>query len=418
MDNSADWERPATVFLSYRRKDADDVKALQSELQVRGVRAWRDMTHLSIGSLTRDEIIRAITEECDAFLLYVTPESLVSDFIWNVEVPAVLHCWEQEHAFAIVPVLHGVSLNELRQCCASHGLADLTAFNAITFPVFDDGRDESVHIPLREIAQRILHAVLHLQLRRVRAERRTYEPSLCLHTSQYMSPIDHLDLDLNWTEFFIDGRSERWPSQQEWQDTLLPALYDVKDTLSALPHSRILRIAVHAPLPVAFALGFVLPRTARFTLVLENERWTWRSDEPLSGAGEPLTTRLFELNDGDRQVAVVELSISRPVTPAVNAQLPSLSIAPGYRLQLDIKGGAGLDSVRDGAHALAIAHQLGRELRSLCDLRGVRQLHLFFSAPVELAALMGHHLNATGTLHVYQYVRSQSRYIPGCVLHQ
>ncbi|GAC1563570.1 MAG: hypothetical protein NVS2B2_29410 [Ktedonobacteraceae bacterium] len=416
MDSPTGLKHQTTIFLSYRRKDADEVSRLQSQLHVRGVQAWRDVTHLPIGSVTKDEIIRTLTEECDVFLLYVTPECLDSDFIWRVEVPAALHCYEYDHSFGIIPVLRGVSINQLRQCCARHGVQDLTEFNA-TFPTGVDAKwDESVDVPPKEIAQRILQAVLHQRLHRVNTGHRTYEPSLCLHTFHYVPPIDNLDLDLNWSDFFKDGTNERWPSEQEWQDTLLPALYDVKNTLSTLPHSRILHIAVHAFLPVAFALGFVLPQNARFTLVLEHKLGKWRSDEPSLSESEPLTTRMFEMENGDRHVAVVELSISRWVTSIVDAQLPSLGITPSYRLQLEIKGGPGIDSVKDGAHASAIARQFGRELRVLYDRRGVRQIHLFFAAPVELATLLGHHLNATGTLHVYQHVRNSGFYVLGCVL--
>jgi len=417
MESPTDLKRQTTIFLSYRRKDADEVSRLQSQLHVRGLQAWRDATHLPVGSVTKDEIIRTLAEECDVFLLYVTPESLNSDFIWDVEVPAALHCWEHDHSFGIVPVLRGVSIHQLRQCCVRHGVQDLTAFNAIPFPIGVDGTlDESVDVPLRKIAQRVLHAVLHQRIQRVNTGHRTYEPSLCLHTFHYVSPIDDLDLDVNWTEFFNDGTSERWPSEQEWQDTLLPALYDVKKTLSTLPHSGMLHIAVHAFLPVAFALGFVLSQNARFTLVLEHRQGQWHSDEPPLSENEPLTTRLFEMEDGDRHVAVVELSISRWVTAIVDAQLPSLGITPGYRLQLEIKGGPGTDSVKNGTHASAIARQFGRELRTLYDRRGVRQIHLFFAAPVELATLLGHHLNATGTLSVYQHVKDSGLYILGCVL--
>ena len=417
MDNPTELKRQTTVFLSYRRKDADEVSRLQSQLHVRGVQAWRDVTHLPVGSVTKDEINRTLTEECDGFLLYVTPECLDSDFIWRVEVPAALQCWEQDHSFGIVPVLRGVSIHQLRQCCIRYSLQDLTEFNAIPFPTGVDGTwDESVHIRLREIAQRVLHAVLQQRIQRVNAGSHTYEPSLCLHTFHYGAPTDDLDLDLNWTEFFNDGAKTRWPPQQEWQDTLLPALYDVKDTLSVLPHSRSIHTEVHASLPVAFALGFVLSQNARFTLVLKHKQGQWRSDELASRENEPLTTRLFEMEDGDKRIAVVELSVSRRITASVDAQLASLGVIPGYHLQLEVKGNPDTDAVRDGAHASAIARQFGRELRRLYDVRNVRHVHLFFAAPVELATLLGHYLNATGTLYVYQFVNNSGLYVLGCAL--
>ena len=42
-------ERPATAFLSYAHEDAEEVKYLQQQLNVRGVRAWRDVTDIPLG---------------------------------------------------------------------------------------------------------------------------------------------------------------------------------------------------------------------------------------------------------------------------------------------------------------------------------------------------------------------------------
>ena len=55
-------ERPATAFLSYAREDAEEVKYLQQQLNVRGVRAWRDVTDLPLGGSNKDEITYAIEQ--------------------------------------------------------------------------------------------------------------------------------------------------------------------------------------------------------------------------------------------------------------------------------------------------------------------------------------------------------------------
>jgi len=421
MVDSNDWHHSATVFLSYRRVDADEVKALQSELHAIGVHAWRDVTHLDVGRTTRGELARVINEECDAFLLYVTPDCLTSTFIWEEEVPAAFERCQRDSNFGIIPVLRGVSFAQLRQCCAGYSVPDLAEFNGIQLDFSDKA---TLHANLRTIAQRVLQATLRQHLPRVPALSRIYQPSLCLHVSSYTSLIDHLDLDLNWAEFFTatdDGRGICWPGRDEWQGRLLPALYSVQSVLSALPHSRILHIDIHAPLPVGFALGFVFPLSARFTLILENGYRTWHSrvsDASSAGnlAEEPLHINTVDLHSGEANSAVIALSISRDVTAAVTAQLPALGIEARYHVQMDIKGGPASDAVRDEVHAVAIARQFAREVRNLYDRKQVTHLHLFFAAPVELAVLLGYHLNATGTVSVYQYVASESRYIPGCEL--
>src|SRR5437764_5318001 len=221
-------ERPATVFLSYRRQDMKEVASLQQQLKVRGMRAWRDVTDLALGSFTEQEIIRAIEQDADAFVLYLTPQSLSSRFIWNIEIPAALNRWERNHAFGIIPILQGISLGELQQFCADHGYPPLTNFNGTFVPKHDSVEAETtIKVALKEIAKRTLKATLDLRKQRIIANR-SYEPWICLRTFAYVPPTDNLDLDLDWTELFTDQS----PTPEEWQDIIFPALRDVDEARS------------------------------------------------------------------------------------------------------------------------------------------------------------------------------------------
>src|SRR5258708_29873925 len=117
MSDIAPKDRPATVFLSYRRKDTEEVGMLQEQLYARGVRAQRDITDMLIGTYSKDEITRIIEQGCDAFLLYITPDCLESEFIWRIEVPAALKCRKSDPNYGIIPVLHNVSTAELTPSC-------------------------------------------------------------------------------------------------------------------------------------------------------------------------------------------------------------------------------------------------------------------------------------------------------------
>jgi hypothetical protein len=407
-------DHPATVFLSYRRKDTEEVGMLQQQLYARGVRAQRDITDMLIGTNSKEEITRIIEQECDAFLLYATPDCLESEFIWRTEVPSALKCRSSDPNYGIIPVLYDVSPPELSQTCRRYNTTDLAEFNAIVLPKSEDGQNEQIKSRIRGVATRVLKDTLNMRLRRASTDTRTYEPFLCLHTDDdYTPPEDHLDLDLNWRTFFKTGYDRRWPSEQEWQEILLPALNDVKSALIALPHSRTLHLNIHARLPVAFALGTVFSRTTRFNLVVEGGQFPYRTDETLTDNEEPLDHKVSKIRGGDKHIAIVEVSISRPVTIATSENLSTLGISPGYRAQLEVKGGARIDSVKNSAHALAMARQFGQEIRNLYD-KGVRQFHLFISTSAPLAVLLGHQMNAVGTLIVYQYVDSQ--YTPGCTL--
>ena len=406
-------ERPATAFLSYAHEDADEVKYLQQHLKVRGVRAWRDVTDLPLGSSNEDEITYAIKEECEAFVIYITPQFLKSDFIWKVEVPVALERREHDHVFNIVPVLRGVTFDELEQRCAARGLRSLTEFNAVRLPERDSD-EEKFNRQLRLIARRILEATLDLRLRRVGADRnRKYEPNLCIQTHKYEPPTDSLDLDLDWTELFPS--KDQLPPEKEWDEILLPALDDVKQVLSTKIPGRRLHMFVQAHLPAAFALGFAFPANAHFTLLLEGRHGTW-STEGTASTAEPLHYLSFK-QSGDVHVAVVEIAIARDTAQAVTQNLPSLGISYKQRIRFDLPDGTDyISGVKDAAHALSMSHQVGREFRRLFDKEDVTKVHLFAAVPAALAVMIGHQINAMGAITLYHYLEKDQLYEPVCTL--
>jgi hypothetical protein len=404
-----DAERPATAFLSYARKDADEVERLQCELKLRGVRAWRDVTDLALGGYSAEEIARAIADESDALLLYLTPRCLASRFIWDIEVPTALRRREQDRDYGIVPIFRGVDTRELDRFCAGRGCPPLTDFNGAFIP--ERGVEESeatIGAALAAVARRALAATLRLRLRRVGADR-TYTPRLCLRTFPYTPAVDSLDLDLDWLPYFAD----RTPSADEWRRALLPALRDVKDALSAAGTGRTLHLIVQARLPVALALGAAFPASAHFTLVVEGRHGAW-STAATDAAGQPLRRASYG-GDGDARVALVETAISRKTARAVTESLPSLNLSFGHHLQFTPPEGPGDEAVKDGVQALAMARQIGRELKRLRDEEGVRHVHLFAACPAALAVLLGHQFNAATAITVY-HTDAAGLYVPACTL--
>jgi hypothetical protein len=406
-------ERPATAFLSYAREDVAEVKYLQLQLKVRGVRAWRDVSDLPLGGSNEGEITQAIEQEADAFVLYVTPQSLASDFIWDVEIPAALGRWERDHAFNIVPLLRGVTFSELEQHCAGRGLRSLKTFNGVALPEkAADAADAEFNKQFRQIARRILEATLTLRLRRTGADRK-YEPCLYLRTYSYEPPTDSLDLDLDWTELFPS--KDELPAEKEWVEILLPALDDVKNALSARIPSRKLHLYVQAHLPAAFAIGFFFPASAHFTLLVEGRHGTWSTAGAASTA-TPLRYLPFK-DSGDPSVAVMEIAIARDTAQAVTQNLPALGISYKQRIRFDLAGGTDyISGVKDAADALAMSRQVGREFRRLFDKEGVTKVHVFAAVPAALAVMISHQINAMGAITLYHYLEKDRRYVAVCTL--
>ena len=63
-----------------------------------------------------------------------------------------------------------------------------------------------------------------------------------------------------------------------------------------------------------------------------------------------------------------------------------------------------------------MAQQIGKELRSLCDNKGISHLHLFAALPVEMAVMVGHQLNALCAVTLYHHRSSDKHYVPVCTL--
>lgn len=399
--------RPATVFLSYAREDSEAVKKLQLQLKLRGVRAWRDVTDLPAGVLTQDKIEHVIEHEVDAMALYVTPASLKSHYIWTVEVPAAMKRHQYDTYFRLVPILDGVSYKQMRKASADWW-HNLNVFNGIVLTADPLKLSEIEASELfGGIARDLLKSALTVRLRRVGADR-TYEPTLCLHNFHYTPPTDSLDLDLNWYELFPE--KIRVPTTEEWDQIALPALRDVKQVLSEQIHSHHLRIFIQSILPLALTFGFVFSQHARFSLSVETDQnGTWSSKDKASKAA-PLHNATSVHTNGDPEVAVLELAISRATERHTSNALATLNIRPGHHLHLKPAGGPTNESVKTSAQALAIARQVRQVCNDLCDRQGVGHIHLFIASSAPLAVLIGHLLGAHCPISIYEFSNVESIY--------
>lgn len=393
--------RPATVFLSYAREDIEAVRKLQLHLKLRGIRAWRDVTDMGAGVFTRSEIEHILEHEVDAMVLYITPASLKSPYIWTVEVPTAMRRHQQDPHFRLVPILHGVTYKKLRDAGIDWQF-DVSGFNGITLTKDPAklGEIEAGEV-FGSIARDLLKSALTVRLRRVGADR-AYEPTLCLHNFPYTPPTDSLDLDLNWYDLFPEKK--RVPTSEEWEKILLPALRDVKQILSEQPHSRRLHIYVQSILPLALALGFIFSQNARFSLSLETDRYgSWSSEGPTTQVG-PLLSSTLTHDNGDPAIAVLELAITRATELGTGKALSTFNIQPGHHLHLEPPGGPSNESIQTSDQALAIARQVRQICNDLCDRQGVNHLHLFAASSAPLAVLIGHLLGAHCSISIYEHI--------------
>jgi len=77
------------VFLSYAREDEALADRLDTQLRLRGVPVWRDRRAMLWGAYNEDVVLDAIEHRCSGFVLLLTDAVMTSDFILNIELPAM-----------------------------------------------------------------------------------------------------------------------------------------------------------------------------------------------------------------------------------------------------------------------------------------------------------------------------------------
>ncbi len=384
--NDPSSSRPATVFLSYARKDEQAILSLERALQERGVRVLRDKPSLPLGAHNAERLTAMIDAECDAVLFYVTRRLLESDFIWRYEVPAAVARRNREANFHIIPVFQGVEYSDLAVQSADRGLPSLADFNAERVKKRLPSLEESARI-----ARRTLNSALGLRLGRDGTQQ---QPTvICLHTFPYTPSATHLHLDIDWTASHENG-----PSVEQWRDELLPALNDVADAL-ALQGRGVVDVWLKARLPAAIALGYTFPAKGSVTLHLRNERAEWSCNGPSEDTGDFIVTST--MLDRKQATAIVEVAISRETTAAVTRWRRTAEYVPGWRMLCAPAGGPSRDALTTGTQARTWARRIGDEVRRLWDAEGVNDVHLFLASTVEFAAMVGQQLRGRRRVHVY-----------------
>jgi SMODS-associated and fused to various effectors sensor domain/TIR domain len=397
--------RPVSAFLSHWRGNAPEIAALQLELRLRGVHVWRDVDSLEFGQPFEPAIRSAVADDVSAFVAYVTPDFLARPIIWDVEVPAALARLHRDPDFLIIPLFCGVSPAALTARCAELSLLDLSRFNGVELA--PRGSRAKRAAALKTVARRTLRAGLHQRLTADAA----YVPRLLLRAQEHTPDEPGVDLDLDWAAPFADG----CPAPAVWQHDLLPALRDIRDTLSALSRRR-LHVQVQARLSAPIALGEVFSATAKYTLTFSGANGAWSTDATRR-AVPVLAQTAIAAPGRDRTTALVEVSISRAVGRSVGAHATGLGAdAPGRAVRLEPVAGAGQRSVEDADWALSAAWEVGECLRALHDTHGIRHIHLYVAAPAEWCVLLGHTLNAVGRITVHQWHPTLGDYVRACTL--
>ncbi|HLY31599.1 MAG TPA: SAVED domain-containing protein [Ktedonobacterales bacterium] len=429
-------QHAATVFLSYRRKDLEhtgegeelsQVERIERYLKACGLRVWRDLTTMKDGEVFHADVASAIAD-CDVFLLYLTPRAIESEqgYIWTHEVSAALARERKGERIRIIPVFHGVKEDAVKAIAdglySSLGYQPLADHEGIPLP--EKGDEPLSQQSLRLIAKRVLKAGFEAYLTRIGAGS-DHEAWLHFWAGPQYETLQsaHYDLELDWHDLFrrVEPTGELlYPTQDQWRDLFLPALDDMVDILNRANISKIVHVFSKVRYSAAVTFGFAFRNMASVQLHLEREnardgRQTWSTavspydDEPLEEIPMPGFGR-----ESLAEVALIEVAITSEISEQeARKDAQALGLLPRYRVQLKAKS-PGRGSVKGAADAMAKAQQIRQYIHRLRKEHGVQHIHVFIAAPVELAILLGHQLNATGRITVYDY--ANSHYLAGPTL--
>lgn len=382
------------IFVSYRRSWKGEVEDLANSLRRRGIRVTLDSADPAdfSGPSMYDEMRRLIEYQCSAMLLHVTADMVDSSAVWNVEVGAAIKRSREDKNFLLLPFFRDLPPDQLR-AMEPHGplLAVCNGINAIS-PAGADVDDF-----LRQKRACAASLILERMLK-------GRNDSICLAIRTRETAVVNPDADLllDWCSVYPEDLSP--PAARADAQSALKQLA----ALLAGASIQDLRIQARTHLSAAVLLGSVFSRSAGFKLHLERDGMVWRSEGSLEDTEPRFDSRQLELEKKDLCLIV---AVSRPeIVDSVRQSLPKLGINCGGQIIITPAAGIGRDSIRTDAEARRFAKSLASELMTRRSIWECRQTHLFISASVEVAVLIGHELNALGPIHIYEHNKKTDSY--------
>jgi len=235
--------------------------------------------------------------------------------------------------------------------------------------------------------------------------------TIALHTWAVRKYDRQPDYELDWSVHF-DHSTRRVPSTGEWNRTLLPELHNLATAISKKNSQRLVKLRGSLCLSSAFAFGHVFSAAGSWQLEIQYRMSVWHTETP------PDSNNQLEIieelgNDAATDILVIS-SITGNAKPQVLEFVKRQGMSFRTKVYLSPIGGAHDYSISSAEQALAIAQQIRVELRRLVDYYQPKTIHLFYFGPRSLAVLIGHKLNACGTIQLYEF--QNPGYVPSCIL--
>lgn len=375
-------KQTASAFISYARADKKVAELLQRALEMRGINAWRDIVHLDRGKKTSEEIKKTIRES-DVFVFLITPQSLKSSFIREIEIPAAI-----ENKKVIYPIFYGVDPEELSR---HHNWKNFN-LSGISGDVYDNSNQDKPESFFKEAGKNLLKIALKHAILTRRKETGGYKPTVAVRTFEDKSFVSNVDLDIDLTSVFNHEKS----GQEVITQDVIPALTDIKKSFNELRCDKELTVYIKSRLTAAVIFGWIFRRVTGFKLkIIVDENNIWTTNAKLT---EPSVQKCKTCTD-DGDEAIIILNLSGPN----NIEKSVVNFAKKQKIYLGAITLFNLDAqaITTPQAALSISKEIAGEIKSLNVTHNFTIVHVFGMMPAPLAVLIGYHLNACGQVAFY-----------------
>ncbi len=385
---------PPIYFLSYSRENIGDVREIAKTLMIHGIEVWQDVANLGTG-LAESEIRKAISVGSDGFLFFITPQSVNSAFIQTVELPEAETKYKLGSGFQIVPIF-GLPIDEATAALKGYLTVPISNFNGAK--VLGRGESQDVLTAAQRAAEIILEGL-----------RIPEGDPLSIGLSSKQKTTANVTLHLDFTKHFENGL----PPEKAWAAEFAGALNRVKGTLV---RRKRLSLKLHAfcHLSLGFLFGYVFRKTTGCKLAIEQLTngvpTIWATDAKREANPLRVTELPGVLGSRDLCVKINLMSADdRSVTRYTEAHSMS------YRAVLELSP-THYPCTITGSEAASIASDLADKIKEAHARYDTTRVHLFTAIPLGLSVLIGHNLNASGTIQCYEFDNAKREYFASCLL--
>jgi hypothetical protein len=387
---------PPAFFLSYSRKDLDQVATIGRILRLYGIRTWQDINGLGVG-LSEDVIRAAIRNEISGLLFLSTEHSVSSAFIKSVELPEAEQRLKRDSTFGIVPVFL-LSIEETDARLADCMTMRMSTFNGAKIAPSHDS--EAVSQAAHRAAE-----IIWQQLKLAPTD-----DVLLVGLTSKQPPSHAVAIDFDFTPFF----QNRYPTPTEWNAEFPRALSIAKQKL-VTSGAKTIRLYSFAHLSIGILFGFVFRDRTGLALEIEQTNkgiaaQIWKTSEAL--ADHAIQFREHPVSLGSRNLLVKINLVARD-----DASVVSYTSKAGlsYRAIMEAEAPHYPYLLTNG-QAAAVARTLAEKIKELHGQYGTNTVHLFAAIPLGLALMIGYNLNACGFVQCYEYDNGEREYRPSCLL--